>query len=281
MSASSPEGAKDGESDLRELFVILWNRKWVMIASALVCGGIAVWQALSATLLYRAEATITEVDNRQLGAAASLASQFGGLANLVGVNLGGAGNSGREAQALLKSRRLVEEFISRNNLIAVLHPPPQVQPSLWMSVMGFREQILEIREDKRSGLTVVSITWTDPTVAAQWANQLVALANEMLRTKAITESQASIDYLNNRISTVNEVEVKKVMYGLIESETKTLMLANVRPEYALSVVDPAVAPELRVSPKRTRMVLIGTFLGGVLGVIIALGLHMVRRIRVA
>jgi uncharacterized protein involved in exopolysaccharide biosynthesis len=281
MSASLPNAAPDGESDLRDLIVILWRRRWVVMLSALICGGIAVWQALSATLLYRAETTITEVDNRQLGAAASLASQFGGLANLVGVNLGGIGNNGREAQALLKSRRLVEEFISRNKLIPVLHPPPQQQPSLWMTVKGFREQVLEIREDKRSGLTVVGVTWKDPQLAAQWSNQLVALANELLRTEAIAQSQASIDYLNQRIASVNEVEVKKVMYGLIESETKTLMLANVRAEYALSVVDPAVAPEIRSSPKRTLMVIIGTFLGGVLGIIIALAWHMVRRARAA
>jgi uncharacterized protein involved in exopolysaccharide biosynthesis len=278
MNAYSSQAAPDAESDLLGLLVILWRHKWVVVISALVFGGIAVWQALSATLLYRAEVTITEVDNRQLSAAASLASQFGGLANLVGVNLGNVGNNGREAQALLTSRRLVEEFVTRNNLLSVLYPPPQKQPSLWMAVKSFRDDVLAIREDRRSGLTIVSITWKDPVVAAKWANQLVALANDMLRAHAISESQASIDYLNQRIATTSEVEVKKVMYGLIESETKTLMLANVSAEYALSVVDPAVAPEIRVSPRRTFMVVIGTFLGGVVGLLIVLGMHILRKV---
>jgi uncharacterized protein involved in exopolysaccharide biosynthesis len=281
MNTSLPEAAPDAESDLLGLFVLLWRHKWVVIISALACGGVALWMALSATLLYRAEATVTDVDNRQLSAAASLASQFGGLASMVGVNLGNLGNDSREAQTLLKSRRLVEEFITRNNLLPVLYPLPQQQPSLWMAVKNFRESVLAIREDKRSGLTIVSVTWNDPMMAAQWANQLVALANDLLRTRAITESQASVDYLNKRIATINEVEVKKVMYGLIESETKTLMLANVRAEYALSVVDPAVAPELRFSPKRTVMVAVGTFLGGVLGIIFVLVWHVVRRARAA
>lgn len=281
MGTSLPDTARNGESDLLGLFVLLWRHKWIVIISALACGGVAVWMALSATLLYRAEATVTDVDNRQLSAAASLASQFGGLASMVGVNLGNLGSDSREAQTLLKSRRLVEEFITRSNLVPVLYPQPQQQPSFWMAVKNFRESILEIREDKRSGLTIVSVTWSDPVVAAQWANQLVALANELLRTRAIAESQASVDYLNKRIATINEVEVKKVMYGLIESETKTLMLANVRAEYALSVVDPAVAPELRFSPKRTIMVAVGTFLGGVLGIIFVLAWQLVRRARAA
>jgi uncharacterized protein involved in exopolysaccharide biosynthesis len=271
----------NAESDLLGLFIIIWRQKWVVIGTALACAGLAVWLALSATLLYRAEVTVTEVENQQLGAAASLAGQFGGLANLMGVNLGNLGNNGREVRALLNSRRLVEEFITRNNLMPKLYPPPVKQPTLWMAVKDFRESILTIREDKRSGLTVVSITWKHPVVAAQWANMIVGLANDLLRSHAIAESQASIDYLNKRIATVNEVEVQKVMYGLIESETKTLMLANVRAEYALSVVDPAVAPEVRFSPKRTLMVAIGTFLGGVLGTIIVFVRHIMRKVKAA
>jgi uncharacterized protein involved in exopolysaccharide biosynthesis len=277
MNAPAQEQPRDAESDLLALFVIVWRHKLLVIVSALICGGIATWLALTATLMYRAEATLTEVESQQLGAAGSLASQFGGLASLVGVNLGGMGGNGREAQALLKSRKLIEEFIVRNKLIPVLYPPPREQPSLWMAVKNFRDNILVIREDKRSGLTIISVTWKDPVVAAQWANQLVALANELLRTQAIAESQASIEYLNKQIATINEVEVKKVMYGLIENETKTLMLANVRAEYALSVVDPAVAPEIRFSPKRTIMVVIGLFLGGVLGLLIVLGMHILRK----
>lgn len=279
MNTTADASPQQADSDLFGLFVLLWRHKLIIIGSALVCGGIAVWLALTATLMYRAEASVTEVENPHLGAAGALANQFGGLANLVGMNLGNLGNNGREAQALLKSRKLVEEFVVRNKLLPVLYPPPLQQPTLWMAVKKFREQVLNIRDDKRGGLTIVSMTWNDPAVAAQWSNDFVRLANEMLRNRAIAESQASIDYLNKQIATINEVEVKKVMYGLIESETKTLMLANVRDEYALSLVDPAVAPEIRFSPKRTLMVIIGTFLGGVLGMLIVLGMQLARRIK--
>jgi LPS O-antigen subunit length determinant protein (WzzB/FepE family) len=61
-----------------------------------------------------------------------------------------------------------------------------------------------------------------------------------------------------------------VMYKLIESETKTLMLANGRKDYAFAVIDSAVAPEIRTSPRRTLMVLLGTVLGFFVGVMISL-----------
>jgi len=129
--------------------------------------------------------------------------------------------------------------------------------------------VLSIREDKRSGLTIAAITWTNAAVAARWANEFVALANELLRTRAIDESKASIIYLNRQIEQTNVVERKRVMYNLIENEEKTLMVANAKAEYAFTVIDPAVAPEERFSPRRTLMVLIGTALGLFLGTLAA------------
>jgi uncharacterized protein involved in exopolysaccharide biosynthesis len=273
----SAEPTPAAENDLYELFRLLWRHKLIIVACALVSGGVAVFRALTATEMFRAEATVTEVSNQQLGAAGALANQFGGLASLVGVNLGNFGGGGREAQALLKSRKICEEFVLRNKLIPILYENSEKPPTLWMAVRHFRDDILSIREDKRINLTVVTMTWKDPKVAAAWANKFVALTNEMMRARAITDSQAAIEYLNKQIANINEVEVKKVMYGLIESETKTLMLANVRAEYALTVVDPAVAPDLRFSPHRTIMVILGLAIGGVVGVLVVLGLHLTRQ----
>ena len=50
--------------------------------------------------------------------------------------------------------------------------------TLWHAVKRFRELVLTIREDDANGITTVSIEWTDPAVAARWANDYVALANE-------------------------------------------------------------------------------------------------------
>jgi uncharacterized protein involved in exopolysaccharide biosynthesis len=59
------------------------------------------------------------------------------------------------------------------------------------------------------------------------------------------------------------------MYTLIENETKTLMLANARAEYAFTVVDPAVPPERKISPHRSIYVLFGSFVGAAVGLFVA------------
>jgi uncharacterized protein involved in exopolysaccharide biosynthesis len=49
---------------------------------------------------------------------------------------------------------------------------------------------------------------------------------------------------------------------------RTLMLSNARQEYALAVIDRAVVPELRQRPKRKQIVVLGTLLGGIVGLFV-------------
>ncbi|HEY6923007.1 MAG TPA: Wzz/FepE/Etk N-terminal domain-containing protein [Steroidobacteraceae bacterium] len=259
--------------DLPGLMRVAWKRKWVVICVTVVAAIVAVVLALLAKPIYRAEVVITEV--RESTSAGGLAGQLGGLASAAGITLGSGAAGSHSAQAVLKSRHLVEEFVKRNNLIPELFKGSKKQPTLWLAVKRFQEGILRISEDIRGGRTTLSVDWTDPKTAAQWANGLVALANELIRTRALDEATRNVAYLREQINKTTVVELQKVMYDLIESETKTLMLANERAEYAFTVVDPAVAPELRISPQRTLMVIAGTVIGGCIGIVFAFILDIV------
>ena len=213
-----------------------------------------------------------------MSGAASLANQFGGLANLAGVNLR-RGGLGQEAQGVLKSRLLVEEFIKRNDLLTELSSIVGDPPTLWLAVKRFRETVLTIREDESEGSTTIAIDWTDPAFAASWANALVALANELIRTRARDEASRNIEYLNEQLERTSIVELDNAIYNLIENEMKILMLADVRTEYAFTVVDPAVSPEIRRSPRRKLIVLSGGVLGLFVGTIVAFAYNLFRRLR--
>ena len=60
--------------------------------------------------------------------------------------------------------------------------------------------------------------------------------------------------------------MRAVLYNLLESEKQKAMLANVNEDFALEVIDPAVAPETREKPKRKLIVALGGVCGGFLGV---------------
>jgi uncharacterized protein involved in exopolysaccharide biosynthesis len=251
--------------DLLSLSQTLWRYRIVIAGVTILCGAAAAAFALTATPIYRAQVTVTEVTDRGMSLGNSLTNQLGGLATLAGVNIG-ASSEDREARAVLQSRNLISEFIERNRLLPELLTGAEVAPTLWRGVRLFHDDVLTITEDTRQGVTNVAIDWTDAKVAAQWANGFVALANDIVRNRALADAKRNIDYLNGQIKQTDVVELRRVMFNLIETETKTLMFANGRRDYAFTVIDPAVPPEIRHSPRRTLITLLGVAFGLFLGI---------------
>lgn len=247
--------------DLIGLIQTLWRYKVLITVVSVLAGAGAVGIALTATPVFRAEVVITDVHETSEGGLASLAGQLGGLGSLAGIGLGSGNAASQEARAVLQSRHLIEEFIIRNDLLHRILPAAKGPPVMWMAVKQFQGKVLSIHEDTHKGTMTVGIEWTDPEVAARWANGFVALANDLLRARAIEESKRNLAYLNTQLTHTDSVEIRTGMYDLIKSETKTLMLANGRVDYAFRVVDPAVAPAVRTKPQRAAIVLSGVIVG--------------------
>jgi uncharacterized protein involved in exopolysaccharide biosynthesis len=277
---SQPVVAESNLIDFAGAVRLLWRRRALVVLCMLVAGSIALAMALTTKPYFKAAVVVTDVRDRGLGGMGSLAAQFGGLASLAGVNLnGGLSGSDQQSAAILDSNHLAEEFIRRYNLIPVLLKPGKTPGTMWKAVKAFKEGVLTIRKDTRKGVTIVQVEWTEAPTAALWANEFVALANEIIRQRALTESTRNIAYLNGQLAKTNELELRKVMYDIIETETKTVMLANGRTDYAFQVVDPAVAPELKDGPHRSIIVLVGLFLGFTVATVAAWVLERIRAAR--
>jgi uncharacterized protein involved in exopolysaccharide biosynthesis len=252
----------DEKLDLLAFVDLFHNYRWTILLSTLIVGAAATTFAFLATPMYRADITLTVVKEKE-GNGSDLGGSLSDIANLAGVNIGQSSDEDAH-KAVLSSRHLIQVFIERYGLLPTLH-----SPSLWKAVNHFHDDLLNIKDDQRKSTTLVAITWTDPVVAARWANDFVALCNELIRTKALDQAKRNIDYLTEQASKTTSVDVQHALYDLVESETKKLMLANERTEYAFAVADPAVAPEIRSSPKRTMLLFGGLGLGGFIGFSIA------------
>jgi uncharacterized protein involved in exopolysaccharide biosynthesis len=211
----------------------------------------------------------------------SLGGQLGELGMLAGL---GASDGGERAEAIqmLQSRILAREFIQANNLIGVLLASPSEgnrhrwkladPPTLNDAVIYFDRHVRDVIEDRRTGLITVRISWTDPMRAAEWANEIVRLANEQLRKRAVVRAQSAVDYLKREAQATASVEVQQALYHLMEDQYKTLLLANVSEDYAFSVIDPAVPSDAKhyVYPNRMLFSFAGLFFGGVLVLMLSL-----------
>ena len=252
------------EISLVDLWWIIWDHRILVAVITVVCTLVALVMALVATPLFRATVVVTEVHETGLSTESGLAGGLGGLASVAGLSLGMNGMHPERA-AVLRSRHLVEAFVMRPDVLPLLSARDKEHQSVWLIVELFRKNVLDIQEDKLKGTTTVTIDWTDPEVAKRWADEFVALANSLLRDKAIDDATRNVAFLKDQVDHTTSVEIQKVMYRLIEQETRTLMLAKGRIEYAFTVVDPAVKAEVRVSPRRTLIVLSGIAVGLLLG----------------
>jgi uncharacterized protein involved in exopolysaccharide biosynthesis len=282
-----PQAQAEDVVNLATIFAILVNSWKALISAAFLGGIIAAVISLQMSSLYRAETLLAPVTQDSLGAASALRNQIGGLAAFAGVDLGTSGGRKEESLATLSSPGFARSFILNENLMPILFAKrwnsktnrwreDEKQPTLENAVKVFIRNVRTITPDRKTGLVTVSVEWYSPQLAARWANRMVEMVNERLRTEAIRNADLSIDYLNKELAKTNVVDMEQAIYRLIQNQVDSAMIANVQHQYAFRVIDPAVAPETRVSPKRTVMTLVGGAIGLFVGVIFVFALRAFR-----
>ncbi len=139
------------------------------------------------TPVYRASVVMVPVDDAGAdGAMGSAVGQLGGLASLVGLNIGGGRSRTPEALAVLRSRQFLESFIDEEHLLPILFSKRwNARTNSW-AVTGdkvptagdayryFAKGVLNVSEDKKTSLVTLSIKWRNPDQAP--------IANKLLQT---------------------------------------------------------------------------------------------------
>jgi len=298
-----PAEYQEDEINLLDYWRVLVRYKWLIFFLTLFVTGGAVLAALLAPPVFRAEVVLSPVGEEKSGGFSAIAGQLGGLASLAGVNMGGGGGRIEEALATLKSRIFTDAFIKDHQLSErLLAGPPLQVDERWPWVAKWQEKwnayqqegadnakpatawdvfktfngIRQVTQDKTSGLVIVAIEWGEPQLAATWANELVARLNNHQKQGAIEEAERSIEYLKEQVEQTSVVEMRQSIYRLIEAQTKNIMLANVREEFAFKVIDPAFPPEEPTKPKRKLMVILGFMVGLMLSIFLAFLLSFIK-----
>ncbi len=296
---NTSEGTND-ELDLMEIFFQLWQERWLIIIVTSIFAISSVLYAVSLNNKYRSEVLLQPVsDNSSSGGnLARLARNFGGLASLAGINLGGGGGGGTKTAMIievLKSRKFINNFIVKRNILIPLWAGNSIdeetgeliidhniyneaeqqwvrddensKPTYHEAYRKFEEN-LYIFHNKQDSFVTIGYTHSSAEVAKEWVSYLVEDLNEYIRQQDLADAGVSIEYLKAELENTDVAELRKVINDLVKEQMNTIMLAKVRSEYALKIIDPPVAPELATSPKRKLIAVVGTLLGGILSLII-------------
>ena len=271
---------------------------------------ISVLVALLLPNIYQSEAILAPKPESGAGGLSRLASQYGGLASLAGINLAGVGGDGMSKSAIalekMKSLSFFRKHLYEDVLVDLMATeswdaerreliydddiydarndawvrdvdfPYSIKPSPQEAHEEFLE-LISIAEDKQTGIISVSAEHPSADIAKRWVELMVSRVSEDLRSKDIREAEESIQFLEAQREKTSLVSLDEVFAQLIEEQTKTIMLANVSRNYVFDVIDPPAASEEESKPFRALIGVLGTLLGGMLGVVVVLIRHYGRQ----
>ena len=299
----------DDEIDLIELFKVLWDGKWLVVTITSFFSIAAVTYSLSLQNIYKSTAVLSPIAvdsgiNQAL-------RNYGGLANLAGVNLSSRTNLSNSEKALEKLESL--SFFTENILPNIFLPDlmaikswdpitntitynedlfneqtqtwvrdfeyPKTQiPSAQESFKIFKN-ILEVENDKVGGFHTISVKHQSPYIAQAWTKLIVNEINNFFREKDKIESETAINFLNAQIAQTSLSEIIEVIAQLLKQNTQRLALIEVSDFYVFEYIDYPAVMEEKSEPSRAIICILTAIFGGIIGCIVVIARYFYKKIK--
>jgi len=182
--------------------------------------------------------------------------------------------------ATISSMRFSEEFIQEQNLLPYLFKESwdadnnkwidDFTPDMRVASIRFSE-IRGIKHDDDTGLLTVGFTTDNPNLSAQLANAFVTSFNAFTKRNQSQLILKRREYLNKRLQEIDNIELHRSIFRMIETQLGAESLLHAREDYPLEVIQPALPPLFKSSPKRKQWAALA-FIGLLfLGVMVTIG----------
>lgn len=286
----------DRDLTLFEIWRECHRLRATLLAVLLAFVGVGTAYAILARPVYRISATLIPAEGPPYAPGLGGSGALGDLASLTGVDFGNSEDHTPEAIALMKSRRFSVDFMRDRNLLPILFAGqwnaatktwterkwlvlPARPPTFAQAFDYFDQKVRMVSQDKKTRIVTLTIDWFDRAAAVDWANQLIRRLNEEMRARAIAESTASLEHLEQQISQTSIVALQTSLAQLIEAEVRRKTIASVRPDYVFRVIDPPAMPDEDDPefPKKPLVMLISLLLGIFVSGAIAIVSAQIRR----
>lgn len=225
-----------------------------------------------------------------------LAGSLGGLAGLAGLNLNTSKRDSLQiALEIAKSKKFLFKLIESENLkpgifavsswnedlntLIYKQDIYNVSTNTWLrdelnpepstfEVYKVLKDNLSINFDEKNTLVKISYSHVSPHFAQEIVSTIETALNLELKNRNIKEAEVSISLLESSATTTSNIDLKGLLYELVEEQTKKLLLAKSRQYYILEPIDPPIVPEEKSSPKRGLILISFTvlyfFMGGLI-----------------
>lgn len=293
------------EIDLIGLMQTIWSGKLLILLAGSLAASLSYYYVGTLPDVYRATAIVMPAEN-QNAQLSGVSSQYSGLASLAGFNLPQGGRDPSEvAVKIMTSQSFVRELDAQHNLAPYFFAVRKwnressqlifndgiydQETETWNigkdnkssrprdhDVYSAFMSALTIEPDKNSRFTRISISHASPKFAQRLVNILIDSINKNLRARDITNAEKSVKFLREQAENSALADLNVIIYGLVEMQIRTMMLAKTREDYVFEVIDPPTEPIFPEGPARKLLVAISAMVGLLLGVFIRV-LVFVRR----
>jgi len=285
------------EFNVALILELFWREKFQIFLITSIFAIYSVYYALSIPNQYKA--TVVLAPAQQNNSMMSTLSRLSGLASMAGLDMGkSSSNETDKALEIMKSWSFIEEFVTSNSLASLLFAvngwdknenkllydeekfdvetqnwlPDATVPNSWSLYRSFSSMI-EIDEDKLTGLISVSLEYYSPHLAKEILDDYISAINNYMQNRELEKVTRSINYLQNQINNTSIAEMRDVFYDVIGEQIKNKMLAEATLDYAFVPVNPSMVPEIKSKPKRAAICVLWTLMGGFISLIIILLKH--------
>ena len=288
----------DEEPNLLDYWEVIWKRRKMVGGIVIVAVFAAVVISLFMENIYQAKLVIMPVTYKDGGASGAgltaLVQQFGGLP---GISMPGSA-SASEIVSLLKSNILREKVIQQYNLMPILFykrwnaeqrswkkdsvdfnpayyfslfrkaiaPIPSHNtekkdpdiPDTW-DALRLLNEIVKINQDVKQNTIAISVDFHDPDMAARIAEYFLVTLTNYMSSEAKRVAATNQKYLEDQLGRMTDPFIKQKTYNMIVQQIEAGMMAEVKENFAFKVIDPPLAPDKKIKPKRIQMVTLSLF----------------------
>jgi len=299
MQSNTSAQSDNYEIQISDLVIALWKQKILIIIITTFFGISSILYSLNLPIFFKST-SLLELAGESDVVVNNQNSAIGGIASLAGLNLKGlSSDEAAIAKATIESRDFFSHLIKIDGVLegvyAVQSYDPVTQqlnydPELFSSSNGWVEAdddgnptnisffdaheafltMVNFSLDFDTSLLTLSVEHQSPQFAKFLNDLVIKELNNLERERTIKEAATARTFLKAELEKTEVLDVRVAINSLIQSQLQRTMLANVRENFLISVLDKAFIPEKRSKPRRTVIVIFGTFFGFVLASIFAL-----------
>jgi len=294
------------EFNILEIISFAKGKIIYIFAITFIFGLISVAYSLYLPNKYLSSAQFEIVQKSEKSSMSSL-SEVGGLISGIGLS---SPNSDRSSLivGIAQSRLFFKKINSNNNLAPLLmaaesydlsskaiafdkneynsntntwiRKPPSgraVKPTYLEAYLDYRK-VLTISKNKKTGFISISVEHVSPIFAKELIEIIWNNVNNVIREKDMKESFEALDYLNSELLKTTNSNIRQSINNLISIKLETQMLTKIKKDYVLDPIDLPYVPEVKSSPKRSLIFILGTIIGFLIAVSLTILQYMHKKL---